>query len=272
LLWLSLRGIGFLGTINQVFGRRHQDAQANIFYRLAGRSSRGAAASPPGGESGDEMRAIVCSSLMALTITTAGARAEGCTRDHELYKIVPKYRAIMLDGGDIKRVMFVDWQDERLKTWKPGHNITFCPDEDKMINTTINSVATLVSQFATTTCKTLLISNQIDRLLQAAWDRASSSDPSDPSLFVDEAKSSLGWYYEVCTDHRGGLFDDSDLRHFLLFAPSLTRINMAIEDPANASTYKTRAAQYKKWFDALYEIERKLSWAWRIWKWLTGPN
>jgi hypothetical protein len=31
----SLRGIGFLGTKKQVFGRRHQDTQANIFYRLA---------------------------------------------------------------------------------------------------------------------------------------------------------------------------------------------------------------------------------------------
>jgi hypothetical protein len=91
-----------------------------------------------GGESVDEMRAIVCSTLMALVITTAGAQAQRCTRNHELYRIVPEYRAIMLDGGDIKRVMFVDGKDERLKLWKPGHNITFCPDENKMINTTIN--------------------------------------------------------------------------------------------------------------------------------------
>jgi hypothetical protein len=35
-----------------------------------------AAAWPPDGESGDEMRAIVCSALMALAITTAGAQAE----------------------------------------------------------------------------------------------------------------------------------------------------------------------------------------------------
>jgi hypothetical protein len=25
---------------------------------------------------------------------------------------VPEHRAIMLDGGDVKRVMFVDWKDE----------------------------------------------------------------------------------------------------------------------------------------------------------------
>jgi hypothetical protein len=56
------------------------------------------------------------------------ARAEGCTQNHELYRIVPEYRAVLLDGGDIKRGMFVDGKDERLSTWKPGHNITFCPD------------------------------------------------------------------------------------------------------------------------------------------------
>src|SRR5882724_2497535 len=109
------------------------------------------------------MRAIVCSTLMALIITTAGAQAQGCTPNHELYRIVPEYRAIMLDGGEIKRVMFVDPKDERLTMWKPGHNITYCPDENKMINTTINSVSTLLSEFAATTCKTLLISDAIDR-------------------------------------------------------------------------------------------------------------
>ena len=45
---------------------------------------------------------------------------------------MPEYRAVLLDGGDIKRVMFVDWKEERLNTWKPGHNITFCPDDNKM--------------------------------------------------------------------------------------------------------------------------------------------
>ena len=115
---------------------------------------------------------------------------------------MPEYRAIMLDGGDIKRVMFVDWKDERLSTWKPGHNITFCPDENKMINTTINSVATLLSEFATT-CKTLLLSDSIDRALEHAWEYANQPN-GDPTLFVTEAKSRLGWYYEVCTDHPGG--------------------------------------------------------------------
>jgi hypothetical protein len=76
--------------------------------------------------------------------------------------------------------MFVDWKDERLGTWKPSHNITFCPDENKMVNTTINSVATLLSEFATT-CKTHLISDAIDRSLQAAWDYTNKPDGGDPS-------------------------------------------------------------------------------------------
>ena len=89
------------------------------------------------------------------------AYAQGCTPNHELYRVVPEYRAVLLDGGDIKRVMFVDWKDERLSTWKPGHNITFCPDENKMINTTINSVATLLSEFVAT-CKQNASSQQRD--------------------------------------------------------------------------------------------------------------
>ena len=87
------------------------------------------------------MRAIVCSTLIVLMVTTADTQAQECTRNHELYRIVPEHRAVMLDGGEIKRVMFVDGKDERLKLWKPGHNITYCPDENKMINSTINSVA-----------------------------------------------------------------------------------------------------------------------------------
>ena len=83
------------------------------------------------------MRAIVCSALVALLITTAAAQAQQCTPNHELYRIVPEHRAIMLDGGEIKRVMFVDEKDARLTSWKPGHNITYCPDENKVINTTI---------------------------------------------------------------------------------------------------------------------------------------
>jgi hypothetical protein len=113
------------------------------------------------------MRTIVCSILLALIITTAGARAQECTPNHELYRIVPQYRAIMLDAGEIKRTMFVDWQDERLKLWKPGHNITYCADENKVINTTINSVATLLPDFSTA-CNTLLISNSLDRSLKTA--------------------------------------------------------------------------------------------------------
>jgi hypothetical protein len=95
------------------------------------------------------MRTTIITIIAAVLLTATGAHAEGCTRDHELYRIVPEYRAVLLDGGSIIRVMFADWKDERLSTWKPGHNITFCPDENKMINTTTNTVATLVSQFAT---------------------------------------------------------------------------------------------------------------------------
>src|ERR1700684_4051959 len=85
--------------------------------------------------------ALVCCLVSA-------AYAEGCTPNHELYRVVPEFRAVMLDGGDIKRVMYIDYKDERLSTWKPGNNITFCPDQNKMINTTINSIATLVPEFA----------------------------------------------------------------------------------------------------------------------------
>jgi hypothetical protein len=225
-----------------------------------------------GGESVDEMRAIVCSTLMVLITTTAGAQAQGCTPNHELYRIVPEYRAIMLDGGEIKRVMFVDPKDERLKLWKPGHNITYCPDENKMIDTTINSVATLLSEFAATSCKQLQISDAIDRSLKRAWDYTNTPN-GDPTVFVTEAKSNLGWYYKVCTDHGGeDWFEDKDFKDFLYVAASLTKVNMAIEDPANESTYKARAAQYEKWRDALYAEEGKKSFAQRIWDRLTAPH
>ena len=194
-------------------------------------------------KAGDEMRALVCSALMALTVTTTGAHAQGCSRNHELHRIVPEYRAIILDGGNIKRVMFVDWKDERLKIWKPGHNITFCPDENKMINTTINSIATLFPEFSST-CNTLSISDEIDRALQSAWDYTNRANGG--RAFVTEAKSRLGWYYKVCTDHEAAWwFDNSDFKDFLHTAESLTRINMAIDDPADKSTYKARAAQYE---------------------------
>jgi hypothetical protein len=126
--------------------------------------------------------------IAAVLLTAAGAHADGCTRNHELYRIVPEYRAVLLDGGNIKRVMFVDWKDERLGTWKPSHNITFCPDENKMVNTTINSVATLLSEFATT-CKTHLISDAIDRSLQAAWDYTNKPDGGDPSTPLPQANA-----------------------------------------------------------------------------------
>jgi hypothetical protein len=131
------------------------------------------------------MRAITTVVVASLT-ATAAAHAEQCTPNHELYRIVPEHRAVLLDGGNIKRVMFVDWKDERISTWKPGHNITFCPDENKMINTTINSVVRLLPEFATT-CKPLLISDYIDRSLQTAWDYANKGD--DPSIFVTAAES-----------------------------------------------------------------------------------
>jgi hypothetical protein len=197
------------------------------------------------------------------------AHAEGCTPNHELYRIVPEYRAVLLDGGNIKRVMFVDWKDERLSTWKPGHNITFCPDENKMINTTINSVATLVSELITT-CKTLLLSNEIDRALEQAWKYANQPN-GNPTPFVTEAKSSLGWYYEVCTDHAGGTwFKKDDFKDFAYVAA--LRVNMSIEDPANENIYKARAAKYEKWRDALYAAESKKSWPQRIWQRFFAPN
>jgi hypothetical protein len=198
------------------------------------------------------------------------AYAQGCTPNHELYRVVPEYRAVLLDGGDIKRVMFVDWKDERLSTWKPGHNITFCPDENKMINTTINSIATLLSEFVAT-CKTLLLSNEIDRALEHAWEYANQPN-GDPTPFITEAKSKIGWYYEVCTDHTGGWFKEKDFKDFAYVAASLTGINMAIEDPVNRNIYKARAAKYEKWRDALYAAESKKSWPQRIWQRFFAPN
>ncbi len=179
----------------------------------------------------------------------------------------------MLDGGEIKRVMYVDGKDERLTLWKPGHNITYCPDENKMINTTINSVATLLSEFATT-CKPRLNSDAIDRSLQSAWEYANRPN-DDPTVFVNEAKRTLGWYYEVCTDHGEGSFADfakKDFKDFLYVAASLTSINMTNEDRANESTYKARAAQYEKWRSDLYAAEGEKSLARRLWERLTAPH
>jgi hypothetical protein len=222
----------------------------------------------------NEMRAIVCFALVALLTTTAGAQAQQCTPNHELYRIVPEHRAIMLDGGEIKRVMFVDEKDERLTSWKPGHNITYCPDENKVINTTINSVATLLSEFAASSCKPRLISDAIDRSLQHAWEYA-NRPYGDPDAFVNEAKRNLGWYYEVCTDHGEGSFAsfaNEDFKDFLNVAASQTSINMVINDRANESTYKARAAQYEKWRDALYAAEGKKSFVQRTWERFTAPH
>ncbi len=200
------------------------------------------------------MKKLLLVGALAALLTATGAHAEGCTRNHELYRIVPEYRAVLLDGGNIKRAMFVDPKDKRLSTWEPGNNITYCPDEDKMINTTINSVVTLLSEL-TTTCDTLLISNDIDRALEYAWKYANQPN-GNPSLFVSEAKSRLGWYYEVCTDHVEGtdLFRNSDFKEFAVVAADLTDAQMTVDNPANASIYKARAAKYEKWSKALYGV------------------
>ena len=60
------------------------------------------------------MRTAITTIIAAVLLTATRAYAEGCTRNHELYRIVPEYRAVLLDGGSIKRVMFVEWHDERL--------------------------------------------------------------------------------------------------------------------------------------------------------------
>jgi hypothetical protein len=129
-----------------------------------------------------------------------------------------------------------------------------------------------VSEFAATTCKTRLISDAIDGWLLKAWDHT-NKPYGHPELFVYEAKSNLGWYYKVCTDHAGDdWFENEDFKDFLYVAASLTRVNMAIEDAANESTYKARAAQYEKWRDALYAVEEKKGLARRLWERVTAPR
>lgn len=105
-----------------------------------------------------------------------------------------------------------------------------------MIDTNINSIVTLISEFSTT-CNTLLLSNEIDRALENAWQYASQPN-GDPSLFVSEAKDRLGWYYEICTDHVDGSssFKKLDFKDFAFSAAALTKINMAIEDPPPTRT------------------------------------
>ena len=139
-----------------------------------------------------------------------------------------------------------------------------------MINTTINSVATLLSELATT-CKPLLLSDEIDRALGQAWKYANEPN-GDPTLFVTAAKSKLGWYYEVCTDHAGGWFKKMDFKDFAYAAASMMSINMSTEDPANENIHKARAAKYEKWRDALYAAESKKSLLQRIWRRFFAPN
>jgi hypothetical protein len=202
----------------------------------------------------------------AALVAAGAAHAEGCTSNHELYKIVPKYRAIMLDGGKIVRAMYVDSKDERLSTWKPGHNITFCPGDNKMVNTTIKSVATLLSE-TLTPCKPLWISDEMDSALKTAWEYAKAD--VDSRAFLAEAKSKLGWYYRVCTDHDSDSIEKGDLKDLLISAASLSRVNMSVDDPANAATYKARAEKYEQWRDALYKSEDEKSWTTHVWKWFS---
>jgi hypothetical protein len=61
-------------------------------------------------------------------------------------------------------------------------------------------------------------------------------------------------------------------KDFLYVAASLTSVNMAIDDPANASTYKARAAQYEKWQTALVAAEGEKGIARRLWERVTAPN
>lgn len=209
------------------------------------------------------MRAII---VLAGIMIVGGARAEGCTSNHELYRVVPEYSAIMLDGGEIVRVAYLSGrEDERLKAWKPGHNITYCPDQDKMINTTINSIAGLISKYSMTTCDTLATSNEIDRALEDAWRKANT--PNISLLSVTRARSRLGWWYVVCTDHDALVIQQPEgLKEFLLSAESLTKVNMAVYDRANEATYKSRAAKYDGWWKALWEAEGKKPLAQRLWQ------
>jgi hypothetical protein len=210
-------------------------------------------------------------SIAALALLATSAHAQGCTRNHELSRIVPEYRTIMLDGNDIKRVMYVDWKDERLTTWKPGHNITYCPDENKVINTTINSVATLIFEFLAS-CNTRIISDEVHGALRRTWEYTNQHLGGELSLIT--ARGRLGWFYKVCTDHEpvDKNWDNGDFKEFLIVAESLTSIDMAVEDPANESIYKARAAQYRQWADALYEAERKKGLVQRIWERFTASN
>ena len=128
--------------------------------------------------------------LVATLFMLSEAQAKGCTPNYELSRILPEYSAVMLDGGEIKRVMFLNnGKDERLSTWKPGRNITYCPDQNKMINTTIYSVAPLVPEYSAT-CDTLANSNEIDRALENAWKYA-NQPYGNPKPFLPKQNLNL---------------------------------------------------------------------------------
>ena len=62
----------------------------------------------------------------------------------------------------------------------------------------------------------------------------------------------------------GAWFDNKDFKEFAYVAASLMRMDLSIDDPANENIYKTRAAEYEKWRDALYAAESKKSWSQQI--------
>jgi hypothetical protein len=68
------------------------------------------------------------------------------------------------------------------------------------------------------------------------------------------------------------LFEKEDFKEFTIDAASLTRNDMFVYDPANASIYKARAAKYEKWRDALYAAESNKSWSQRILQKVFPPN
>src|SRR5262249_32168666 len=49
--------------------------------------------------------------------------------------------------------------------------------------------------------------------LEKAWEHA-NEPKGDPSVMLTEAKSRLGWYYVVCTDHADAWFKKEDLKDF----------------------------------------------------------
>jgi hypothetical protein len=83
---------------------------------------------------------------------------------------------------------------------------------------------------------------QCDRPLPRTRMEVCQPAKRDPTLFLTEAKSRLGWYYVVCTDHSDAWFNEDDFKGFVIVAASLTSVDMAINDPANENIYKARAA------------------------------